>query len=500
MIRVTRCLETYPNKSIIEDLVTREGAPTEDSFTPFEGKKSTIDAQFSGSQRHNFKLNDFLEFVQNRDLDPSRATIAETHGMLEDSEKSIAGYKTLEDMILNGVESEYVDKYVIMMCVGFKKDKESPYRKNRDKFARTIRNNDGDDDEVEEKYLLERVDENISNEEYEETLRELPYLIKSIWSYSKQYQGNIFSFAFAYADILEHNGNNPNVSIQDFKNYKTYCINRDGSFKKQFNHGDDNKYVIYPNLTKIFIAAGSHSNVFNTCMKFLNSLKILGIDYRDEDPLQFNNDFMARLVCTYLPGNKQYMKEYKDVDPEILVALQPENIFATMKSAVYVPIEDSRSTFDYRQSIFFISECIDMAYKLTGPGNTLFDDRTEDSLALLTEYMRTHSGNQNITIPYNLLKFHPYTGMLYMKDQDARHARGKVQDYFLAPGKYFGTFKGKEDYFVVFTKYGFIVALEEEYDNVYYLEIEECYNALEAYNADKCVQGEANWKSLGAVS
>lgn len=496
MIRVTRCLEAYPSKSIIEDVVTRDGPATGSSFTPFKGKKDVIESQFSGSQRHKFKLNDFLLYVQNRDLDPSRATVAEVHGMLEESTRTVAGYRTLEDMIRNGVESDYVEKYIKMMCVGFKKDKESPYRKNRDKYTRTVRNLDGDDDEVEEKYLLNRLEENISNEEYEETLRELPYLIKSIWSYSKQYQGNIFSFAFAYADIIANNGGNMNVSIQDFRNYPTYCINRDGTFKKQFNHGDDNKYTIYPKLTKIFIAAGSHSNVYNTCVKFLNSLKILGIDYRDEDPLQFNNDFMARLVCTYLPGNKQYMQEYKDIDPEILVALQPENIFATMKSAVYIPVVDPSGTFDYRQSIYFISECIDMAYKLAGPGSDLFDDRSNKVLALLTQYMRVCTGKSDFTLPENLMRFHPYTGMLYMKGVDDRRARNKTQDYFIVDGKYFGTFKGREDYKVVFTKYGFIVALEEDYDNVYYLNLDECITALEAYNEHKCVQGEADWKSL----
>lgn len=496
MLRVTKSLEVYPNKSIIEDLITREGHATSDSFTPFEGKKSVIEEQFSGSQRYNFKLNDFLEYVRNRDLDPSRATVAEQHGMLEENVRTVAGYTTLENMIHNGVESSYIEKYIIMMCVGFKKDKESPYRKNRDKYTRVVRNLDGDDDEVEEKYLINRVEENISNEEYEDTLRELPYLIKSIWSYSKQYQGNIFSFAFAYADIIERNGGSMNVSIQDFRNYKTYCINRDGTLKKQFSHGDDNKYTIYPKLTKIFIASGSYSNVYNTCVKFLNALKILGIDYRDEDPLQFNNDFMAKLVCTYLPGNQQYLQDYKDVDPEILVALQPENIFSTMKSAVYVPITDNQGMFDYTQSIFFIAECIDMAYRLAGPGSDLFDDKSNDTIALLNRYMQVYSGNKNLSIPAELVTFHPYTGMLYMKEVNTKRTRNKTQNYFLAPGKYFGTFKGMEDYKVIFTKYGFIIALEEDYDNVYYLEIEDCFNALEAYEQNECVQGEADWKSL----
>lgn len=496
MIRVTKSLEIYPNKSIIEDLVTRDGPATEESFTPFEGRRHILEEQFSGSQRYNFKLNDFLSYVRNRDLDPSRATVAKSHGMLVDAERTVAGYKTLEDMLANGTEANFVKDYLVMMCVGFKKDKESPYKKNRDKITRVVRNLDGEDDAVEEKYLINRIDENISNEEYEETLRELPYLIKSIWSYSKQYQGNIFSFAFAYADITERNGNNPNVTIQDFKNYPTYCINRDGTYKKQFSHGDDNKYVIYPALTKIFIASGSHSNVFNTCIKFLNSLKILGIDFHDEDPLQFNNDFMARLICTYLPSNRQYMSDYKDVDPEILVALQPENIFTTMKSAVYLPVQDNGGTFDYSQSIYFIANRIDDVFNMYGYNSDLFEDKTDDVLMLLDKYMQTHAGNPDISIPRNVVKFHPYTGMLFMKERGARRARNKTQEFFIAPGKYFGTFKGREDYNIVFCKNGFIVALEEEYDEVYYLELDECYKALEAYNEYKCVQGEANWKSL----
>lgn len=502
MLRETRCYEVYPNKSVIEDLITRDGPATKDSFTPFEGKRAIIDEQFCSTQRAKFKISDFLQYVKNRDLNPAVIKVSKQYGMLEESERVVAGYRTLEDMIIDGQESAEVTKYLIMMCVGFKKDKESPYRKAQNEYTRTVRNYGGDDDEeTEEKYLLEKDNDNISNEEYEDTLKEVPYLIKSIWSYSKQYQGNIFSFAFAYADMIERKNGKGDVNIQDFRNYTTYCINKDGSFKKVFVHGDDNKYTIYPALTKIFIAPGSHQAEYNLCMKFLNALKILGIDFHDEDPLQFNNDFMSRLVCTYLPGNEQYIQEYKGVDPEIIVALSPENVFSTAKSSVYVPTSAEDTSYDYTQTIYFISESLNLAYQLwsTNKRSTLFDNNEGTAIEILTKYLRVFTGNSSISAPVDALFFHPATGILYMKNTDNRN-RSRVQNYLTLDGKYFGTFKGRSEYKVVLTRYGFIIALEEDYDKVYYLSPEDCLQALEDYNGYDTIQGKENWRALGVYS
>lgn len=499
MIRETRCFEVYPSRSVIEDLVTRDGPPTEDSFTPFIGKHNIIEEQFCSTQKAKFKLNDFLQYVRNRDLNPSVVKVSKQYGMLEDGERVVAGYRTLEDMIVDGQESPEVAKYLIMMCVGFKKDKESPYRKSQVEYTRTIRNNDGDgDEETEEKYLQEREDDRISNEEYEDTLREIPYLIKSIWSYSKMYQGNLFSFAFAYADIVERKHGKTDVNIQDFRNYTMYCINKDGSFKKTFVHGDDNKYTIYPQLTKIFITPGSYQAEYNLCMKFLNALKVLGIDYHDEDPLQFNNEFMSKLVCTYLPGNEQYIQEYKGVDPEIIVALSPENIFTTAKSSVYVPVDNNSGSYDNTQTIYFISESLGLAYKLwsTHKKTTLFDENKELALSILTKYLQVYTKDPTRVAPVDLLVFHPTTGILYMKNTDNRN-RSRVQNYLILDGRYFGTFKGGRDYQVILTCYGFIIALEEEFDRVYYLPAEYCLEALEDYDEYELEARKEHWRALG---
>lgn len=501
MLRETKCYRIYPNKSIVEDLITREGPATENDFTPFIGKRDVIESQFSGSQKHKYKEKDFIAFSRNRDLNPSVVKIPEKDGMLATQAKKLAGWRTLEDMIINGTESTSVKDYLVMLCVGFKKDSESPYKKTNEFYTRVVSYPGDDDNEAtEEKYLLERNDEKLSNEDYEEIIRELPYIIKSIWSYSKQYKGNLFSFIFAYADILEHKRSNRNdVIIQDFRFYNTYCINSDGTFRKQFSHADDNKYTIYPAITKIFIAPGSHQAEYNLCMKFLNYLNVLGIDYHDEDPLQFNNDFMRRLVCTYLPGNEQYIKEYKDIDPEIIVALSPENVFATIKSALYVPVENRGNTYDYTQSIYFISEAIDLAHKMAiaVKDTELFKDRTKDVIALITEYLKVYTGDKNVVAPVKDIYFHPQSGICYLKSESKKN---RVQDYLKVPGKFFGEFKNDDNYKVIFTKYGFIIALEEEYDRVYYMTLDDCFDALEDYNNHESNSRKKYWHPLGVFS
>ena len=98
----------------------------------------------------------------------------------------------------------------------------------RNDTTRVIRNySDDGDDAVEEKMLLVQEQDSLSSLEYEEIMRELPYLIKSIWMYSKIYQANLFSFMFAYQDIVDRK--NRDVTITDFRDYKTYLLSCSGS-------------------------------------------------------------------------------------------------------------------------------------------------------------------------------------------------------------------------------------------------------------------------------
>ena len=72
MLRVRDIIEPYPAKTVVEDVLSRVGAPDENSWSPFEGINTLIDEQFRGFARDRFNFAEFLEYTTGRDFDPRR--------------------------------------------------------------------------------------------------------------------------------------------------------------------------------------------------------------------------------------------------------------------------------------------------------------------------------------------------------------------------------------------------------------------------------------------
>lgn len=486
MLRETCYVKRYPNKSVVEDLITRTGEPTEYAFSPFKGKEELIKSQFSGSQKSKFRQNDFLEMSKERDIDPSRIKqITVTNGV-ESTSGELAGYRFLEDIYNDAVGEKVVENYITMLCVGYKKDNSSPLRKTQEQATRTVHYPDSDDDEdaIEEKYLQVRYDEDeLTPTEYDSIIKELPYIIKSIWSRSKAYQANLFTFIFAYLDIVRRRGNR-NIIVTDFAPYDTALISTNGDFVRLFSHADDNKYTIYPKVTKVFIYPDQHRSDYQLCMKFVKYIEKLGIDWRDENPLSFNKEFVDSLVVTYLPSNDDYFKQYKSVDAEIIASLKPQNVFTLSKANMYMPMEDSRGVIeDYGESLMLASDRIRVANVLNEHGYNFFMYQ-EELVADIVSKLLTVAYKRPTRIPSSSLEFEG-NGFVYFNKRPVQF-----------DGKYLGLFRGTDNYQVVVTCYGFLIPLEASYDEVYYLEGQDALKALEVYEADGDVSTEANWQAL----
>lgn len=467
MLRETKSIETYPNKTVIEDLITRDGPPTKDSFTPFEGKQDIFKKQFIGQWASLYKFKEFMEY-QTKDFEPNVKLGGDIY--------------TLEDCFINGVESPGIENHIENLATGYKLNNTSPARLHRDYQTRTTRHfSDDGDEEIEEKFLVVRDDNTMSNMDYEELIREIPYVLKTIWSYSKRYKAHLISFALAYQDIIKTK--HKMVTISDFADYVTYYMSDKGVIKRRFYHGDDNKYIIYPAATKIFINPTQHVAEFEICKKYLRILEILGINYKDENPLTYTNEFMESLVCTYLPTNNEYFTNYGGVDAEVLVALKPENIFATRKSHIYQNIVKKDSTiFNYEKSIYFASERLLMAYKVGDLPKSLFDEKEDVALSLIDKLLSVYS-KSNTVAPRHQIEF-SRDGFAYFNKEP-----------IIANGEMFGAFIGRTDYKVGFTIYGLAIILDESYSDVYYMKPEDVIATLEEYETDEEVK-TIRWKSL----
>lgn len=468
MLRETKCIETYPNRTVIEDMITRDGPATEDSFTPFKGVREAFNAQFRGEWNGRFKMKEFLK-SQTSDFEPN----VKLHGDIY----------TLEQCFIDGVESPLVEEFIMNVATGYKINNTSPARKNKDYQTYTVKyfGGDDEDEEREEKYLQVRDDDMLSNQDYEELIREVPYVLRTIWSYSKKYQAHLISFALAYKDVItcKHRA----IKITDFADYTTYLMTKTGEIKRPFVHGDDNKYTIYPAATKIFIYPGDHKAEFEVCMKYLRALEMLGIDYRDENPAEYTNEFMESLVCTYLPTNNEYFVEYGNIDTEILVALKPENIFATRKSHIYQNIvKPTKKEFDYSRTVYMVSERLLMAFHMKEYGKEMFSDKSEETLSLLDEILSIEA-KQPVMAPRNAIEFMS-DGFMYFN-----------RSTFFINGEMFGSYKGRTNYNVGFTKYGLLVVIEEDYSEVYYMTLEDARLSIEEFRNNGKVE-KTYWKNL----
>lgn len=491
MLRQTNPIWKYPNKSVLEDVISRSGEAdvnNTEHFTPFGGLSEIIEMQFSGKQAHRFSMSTFVQYILSNskggsgytDFDPKRIS-GNTGGMLRESLNNKGAYVTLEDIMDNGQEIE-VTSWLKNMCVGYKTNAESPYVKGLEHYTTTVYNDEGDAEE--EKMLEVRLDEGLSNEEFEDIVRELPYVIKSIWSYSKQYQANLFSFIYAYVKIL-NSGKTKNVTVTDFRDKDTYLLKKNGEYVRKFVHDADNKYVIYPNVIKIFTEPREHIDIYNLCMKFIGMLNRLGINIEDEDPTKYNNDFINSLICTYLPSNTEYFDRYKDIDVEIIVALKADNVFSTTKSNLYSNTFSKSGSFNYEAWAELATDQITIAYRCGEIDDDFLKENEEESINLLLNILAVNGGTVNSTALESLVTYGA-NGLMYFNNE-----------IFTVSGKYFGMLNNSYDYMVSLTKFGFVIILEEEYDTVKYISIKDCLKALEVYRTYGNVQSEANWKRIG---
>lgn len=483
MIRETRYLQTYPNKSVLKDVITREGPAKYEDFTPFDGMEHLIKEQIKGKASSKFVLADMFKHYTNRDLDPSRIKVSKSYGPLQEDARDLAGYVTLDDIVtVEGSKSKSVEDYFRNLLIGYKIDNKSPMRFATEQYTHVFVD-DEDGEAIEERMLINKeYEDDVPNEEFVEIMAELPYLLKSIWSQSKLYKVNLFSLFLAYCDLVKRH-NKKVITVTDFRDYNIYLIKKNGDFNRVAIHEDDNKYDTYRDAIAIFTNPGTHTMEVNLCKKYMYCMDRLGIDYRDENPLDYNNEFIESVICTYLPTNEQYFLEYKDVDAEIIVALKPENIFTMTKSRMYTPTE-SGHTIDFAKLEYFIMEHMYTLRNLGILPDDLLNEDREGTLQLISGIMSISAGKP-VGVPKDMITFES-SSLVYFNKK-----------LLVLPGYYFGRFRGSTKYSIAFTKYGTVIPLENNYEEVFYLSKEDCLDAVERGLEGESIQEEAHWKCIG---
>lgn len=333
MIRQKLMVQSYPSKTVLEDVAMRSGPPDKDSFTPFIGKHDLLLEQFCGTQMERFNIDGFLIENASFEFDPAKRNDKKVVGIMEIEEREEKQF--LEDFIVDGQESESVKEWFIQACISYKKRKDSSYRKVDYTYNSVSY---GDEENTFDPRMAETTkdDFNSSQEDYELALRKLPYYIKALWTYSRIYSANLFSFVAAYMDMLKNKRyTRDNIIVNYFSKYTTYMLKLDGTYKRRFDHECDIKTERYKKVTDIFCYPGRHKEIMSLVNEFIDICEILKIDFERQDTMIFNAEFIDKLVCTYIPTNSEYLKYYGEVDAEVMHAIKSDNLFSKTKLSIY---------------------------------------------------------------------------------------------------------------------------------------------------------------------
>ena len=329
----------YPSKTVLEDLATRRGPATDESFTPFNGREELVSSQFSGPQKYRYNAQEFFDYLSYEDLDPFRVNIKITENGMETNKRD-RSISTLEDFFTeDGFEREdIITKWFVESCCSYKLRSSSPYNYYMKTYSATANYSNDEDSsfdlrEVETQEKLYDVDDST----YEEARLRLPFYIKALWGYCLKYDVNIFTFIKAYQGIRKKT---LVVKPKDFAKYNLVKFKKARSFKGEydrlFDHERDIKDIRYTAVIDLFRFPKADPEFTELVAKFINICDILEIDFSLQDAEKIDKKFVENLVCLYVPETSEYDKYYGEVDSQVIEALD-ESKFGKPKKELYQP-------------------------------------------------------------------------------------------------------------------------------------------------------------------
>lgn len=459
--------------SILEDVISREGSGSEDTFTPFDGCKDEIEKQFKGRYKDMYNKVSFLNYVFNKDDNHSgysdfnitKTSDYHTEGDVLVTSSSNKGWITLEDFMANASNPNLcVRRYVQMMCVGYKNQSRSPVRTSvlNTSTTKTFIDEDG---EKTEEYELLVDDKNLLNDMSikNEAALKIPYLVKKIWDYSLELGSNLFTFIAA---VMAMEDNNESISLKSFSRYKTVKIRQDGSFDRLWKHSTDIKYHLYRDSIVACIGGGSENStieITQEVIEFIKIMRILDIKLTYDDAVQIDSEFVNNIKCCYLPSMREYIEDYSIYDPELEAALSENNILTTTKGSLYEISIDSDNSFNYDESAAFIAEFQNM--EELENGRVPKDEVKSAVINLYKIYLANVLKEECKVDPY-------YT------EYNVLYYNGSIASI---PGEYIGTYRGSKNYQIILSGYGYGILLSNDYSDIITFSIDEIYRGLKEY-------------------
>lgn len=462
MLRSTRNYIPYPNMTVLEDVLTRSKNEGLYTYSPFPSMEDLIDEQFRGKERERYNFEEMIAYCADYELDPTKVNRSEELFGMELVDKRNAGFTTLESM---KDDVSLARAWFRSEIIGYKTHDNSPYKQEQGYDTWLLVNDEGEEIVENEKLTVRN---EYDADTFNKIVNELPFLLKMIWNRSKLMNAHLISFVRAYA-ILKSQKPEASITPKDFEGFTLIRLKSNGAYDREFDHEQDNKGVHYPAARRFILGQNPYDETYKACMKLITYFDILGLKWENENPIEYTNEFMNRLICTYLPKNEEYFQTFGNLDSEVANALKPENIFRLGNRVSF--FSSGITTRSTKQEVLrYIKDCI-ATKKITDP--EMFNNWDRKRVSLTYEFISAYL-NQDNPSPRPLAQgFECIDGIVYFK-----------RELFTRKANTVGEFRNEIPE-MVFTEYGFVVVLQERFDGVYYVPVEECMERLQKFKENR---------------
>lgn len=314
----------YPSKSIVMDLLSRSGLPDKYSFTPWSGCADILHKQFENSCTDVVvTAEDIWESQNGVDFSADKSR-ADDSGVNRDiSAYEIKDYyRMIED-----IDEEWARKYIENIIIGYKSHNNGIIARRKDEQVINKVYDDETGDFIDVSDLIEK-EKDFSTEEIISAKKKLPYLLKQLQMGSIEMRGSLLSFIIA-AEKFFSNHENEEFRPRHAISLGVYRMNKWGEINGRFVDTDNSGEPFRTLFRWVCgrVETDSERLYYSTYQELLRVLNVLDIDITQEDPTEYQADFIDKAVCTYLASNEEFIEEYGTfLDNKVYGVLTPENI------------------------------------------------------------------------------------------------------------------------------------------------------------------------------
>jgi hypothetical protein len=303
---VPRRIIHIPARKIILDLALRSGSPDREAVCPYNGRRNDFMHNLAGDARYaHMESLPFLD-MQADFLSEKVKPISIHTSRTKEEFDAIQNYNVnLED-----IDESWVYKYFDNIMYRLKEHNANTVKKAASLIEETNWWADTEDSGVIHTEKDDQIREtNYSALDLMKWSEKIPYLLRRLHERSKECSIGIFSLLVSYEKIRkkrEHNvGTAREAKASEVLAAGVYFMNKQGFLTTRVLENKGNKWN--PIWRWIQGRDGFRDDYFYNAMELLDILDRLEIDIKNEDPFNYQEDFISKLDVSHIIDNRDFM-------------------------------------------------------------------------------------------------------------------------------------------------------------------------------------------------